>query len=138
MHKNLTHISVILLLLISTIGMPISNHYCGSKLVSVSISNKVDHCSNRMKKCRHCCKDISHFYKIQNEYVTGEIAHINPIFSLSFLSDLFFLHSSMIGLQRNAYGITTLYAPYLLPCHRYIFISSGGNHAPPLLAYFSC
>lgn len=138
MLRRLTHIAAILLFLVSTIGIPISNHYCGAKLVSVSINHEVGSCCSGMQKACKCCKNEFHFYKIQNEYVTGQISQIDPILSISFLSDLFLLHSNMIRLEGSTDVVSFLYAPYLLPCHEHAFVSCGGLRAPPYLAYFIC
>ena len=134
MLKRLTHIIAVLLLMISTIGVPISSHYCGAKLVSVSIIHEVKSCCKGMRKCSGCCKNESHFYKIQNEYTQGEILQINPDFHLSFLSDLFYLYPNIIGLEGNIDSITIQYKPYISHYHEPVFISSGGDRAPPFLA----
>lgn len=134
MLKRLTHIIAVLLLMISTIGVPISSHYCGAKLVSVSISHEVKSCCKGMRKCSGCCKNESHFYKIQNEYTQGEILQINPDSHLSFLSDLFCLYPNITGFEGNIDSITIQYKPYISHYHEPIFISSGGDRAPPFLA----
>ena len=134
MLKRLTHIIAVLLLMISTIGVPISSHYCGAKLVSVSISHEVKSCCKGMRKCSGCCKNESHFYKIQNEYTQGEILQINPDSHLSFLSDLFYLYPNITGFEGNIDSITIQYKPYISHYHEPIFISSGGDRAPPFLA----
>jgi len=134
MLKRLTHIIAVLLLMISTIGVPISSHYCGAKLVSVSISHEVKSCCKGMRKCSGCCKNESHFYKIQNEYTQGEILQINPDSHLSFLSDLFCLYPNITGFEGNIDSITIQYKPYISHYHEPVFISSGGDRAPPFLA----
>jgi hypothetical protein len=120
--------------MISTIGVPISSHYCGAKLVSVSITNEAKSCCKGMRKCSGCCKNESHFYKIQNEYTRGEILQINPDSHLSFLSDLFCLYPKITGFEGNIDSITIQYKPYISHYHEPIFISSGGDRAPPFLA----
>ena len=134
MLKRLTHIIAVLLLMISTIGVPISSHYCGAKLVSVSISHEVKSCCKGMRKCSGCCKNESHFYKIQNEYTQGEILQINPDSHLSFLSDLFCLYPNITGFEGNIDPITVQYKPYISLYREPVFISSGGDRAPPFLA----
>jgi len=134
MLKRLTHIIAVLLLMISTIGVPISSHYCGAKLMSVSIANEAKSCCKGMRKCSGCCKNESHFYKIQNEYTRGEIAQINPDSHLSFLSNLFYLYPNITGFEGNIDPITVQYKPYISFYHEPVIISSGGDRAPPFLA----
>ena len=66
---------------LSSVGVGLNLHYCGSKLVSVSIhhTDEKNRCGNKMKKSKkmNCCKEKSVTYKINDTQDSG-----NKIFSL--------------------------------------------------------
>ncbi len=138
MIKKLTHLLAILFLLISTSGVSVNSHFCEGKLVSVSIDHEANSCCSGMDKACKKCKDVSHIYKVQDEYVPGQVQQVNPLLSFSFLSDLFFLYSNTFTL----YGVKTAeslhFAPYLSPFQNHIVVSIGGLRAPPFLVNNIC
>jgi hypothetical protein len=72
--------------------------------------------------------------KIQNEYTRGEIAQINPDFSLGFFPNLFYLYPNITGLEGYIDPIIVQHKPYISLFHVPAFISPGGDRAPPFLA----
>lgn len=83
MLKKVSHITVALLLLISTIGMAVSTHYCGGKRVSVSFFKKADSCCNMAG----CCKNENHFYKVKDDFSSSSIATVPLLAELDILGE---------------------------------------------------
>ena len=74
MLRKSTHIVVTLLLLISTMGITLSAHYCGDNLKSVSVLADPDSCCNIPDGC---CHDESETFKIEDEFASSSI-HFEP------------------------------------------------------------
>ncbi len=64
MFKQFSHIILSLLLLISTMGMTVSKHYCGDNLVSVSLYEKTDNCCGEMG----CCHTNSLHFQVKEDF----------------------------------------------------------------------
>jgi hypothetical protein len=71
MHKKISHIIISLVLLVSTMGLTIDKHYCGDRLVSVSIFDEPDSCCDMTGDC---CHDDSETYKLSVDYT---LSHLN-------------------------------------------------------------
>jgi len=56
--KKILNISLILILTIVTIGISVSQHYCGDQLVSVSVNETTESCCGMMGNC--CQNKIIH------------------------------------------------------------------------------
>ena len=93
MIKKVGNIVITLLLLIATAGIPITRHYCGSGVMSVSVYSTSKHCCDR--NCDKC-HDVLKFSKVNDDF---EVT--SPITTQS-LTDFFTLHaSSIISLSEN-------------------------------------
>ncbi len=82
MLKKAGHISLIILLLISTMGVTMYKHYCGGSLVSESIGFHAKKCCNdSCKKCHNESKTfkISDKYEANNSTLNFKAA-VNKIF----------------------------------------------------------
>ena len=56
MLKKISHIILALLILVTTMGMTVSAHYCGGELKSVHILSEVDNCCG--EACSSCHNEI--------------------------------------------------------------------------------
>jgi hypothetical protein len=95
MLKKAGHISLVILLLISTMGVTMYKHYCGNSLISKSIELPANNCCNNHCKACHnettLIKIIDNFdvSNIETKY-TAEIKDIlNPVFFAFLLLDKF-------------------------------------------------
>lgn len=70
MLKKITHIIIVVLLLVTTMGMTIDKHYCGTRLVSVSILNEIESCCDITDDC---CLNDSETYKLSVDYTYSQI-----------------------------------------------------------------
>ena len=65
MLKKLSHIVLSTLLLLSTIGLAVSRHYCGEKLVEISLTGEVGSCCDMQS---NCCHDESQTFQLDQDY----------------------------------------------------------------------
>lgn len=90
MLKKVGHIMLSALLLVTTMGMVVSKHYCQGNLYSVS----VDGLNNDKCDMGNCCHDETNFFKVQEDFSQPQIINapdiagfdlfcvtLNPIFS---------------------------------------------------------
>ena len=71
MLRKITHIILSLVLLLSTTGITIDKHYCGSRLVSVSIAGDSQSCCDPGDGC--CHNDIDTF-KLTVDYTVSTVS----------------------------------------------------------------
>ena len=77
MLRKITHIIIVVLLLVTTMGMTIDKHYCGTRLVSVSILNEIESCCDITDDC---CHNDSESYKLSVDYAYSQInTDFNPV-----------------------------------------------------------
>jgi hypothetical protein len=72
MLKKVSHIFLSALLLISTMGMAVSKHYCGENLVSVSLFEEADSCCGDAD----CCHNENQSYKVKDDFSVPQISNI--------------------------------------------------------------
>jgi hypothetical protein len=96
MLKKAGHISLVILLLISTMGVPMYKHYCGNSLISKSIELPAKNCCNN--HCKACHNETTLIKIIDNFEVSSTKANIsaeickilNPVTFSSLLIDKLF------------------------------------------------
>jgi hypothetical protein len=71
MSVKLGHILLSIVLIVSTVGVVISKHYCGDNLVSISIDYPADPCCEDMNG--ECCHDEEETLILETEYIFPEI-----------------------------------------------------------------
>ena len=69
MFRKAGHIILLILLLISTTGFAISKHYCGTKLVSISIDSDAKSCCG--DDTGKCCHDKSEHFQLKEDFVSS-------------------------------------------------------------------
>ncbi|WP_319480605.1 hypothetical protein [uncultured Draconibacterium sp.] len=72
MIRKLNHIILASLLLISTMGLAVSKHYCHSLLVDVSFFAQADSCCDD----GGCCTNDNHFYQVKEDFSAPVISTI--------------------------------------------------------------
>lgn len=86
MLQKFSHIILALLLLVSTMGLAVSKHYCSDSLVSVSIFEEADSCCDDMG----CCHTENEFFQVKNDFSTPAISTIPLLAEITVLGhDLF-------------------------------------------------
>ncbi|MCK3683779.1 hypothetical protein [Maribellus sp. YY47] len=69
MIKKVLHIVFAILLLVSTVGLMVSKHYCRGQLVSVSMFHKAASCCDN----GGCCNNENHFYQVKDDFSTPAV-----------------------------------------------------------------
>jgi len=70
--KKVENILVMCLLMISTAGISVSEHYCGNNRISIQINQEADPCCDDGM----CCHSITKVFQLDTEYVAGDIEYI--------------------------------------------------------------
>ncbi|MGI9542953.1 MAG: HYC_CC_PP family protein [Cyclobacteriaceae bacterium] len=66
--RRLSHIFLSLILVVSTMGMTISKHYCGDMLLKTAINKQVETCSDKMAMPEGCCHEESQSFVVEDDY----------------------------------------------------------------------
>lgn len=70
MLRKVSHIILTLLLLVSTMGVAVSKHYCSGSFVSVSVFNEAESCCGESD----CCHNEDLFFKVSDDFSTPAIS----------------------------------------------------------------
>ena len=70
MLRKISHIFLSLLILVTTMGLTIDKHYCGTRLVSVSIFSETESCCDMTS---NCCHDDTDTYKLDVDYTLSQL-----------------------------------------------------------------
>ncbi len=98
MLKKVVHIILSGLLLITTMGMVVSKHYCQGNLYSVS----VDGFNNDKCDMGDCCHDEAHFFKVHEDFSTPQISTVPVLAEFDILGqNLFTVEESFILEEEN-------------------------------------
>ncbi len=88
MLRKISYIVLAIFLLVSTIGITISMHYCGGKFVSLSITTQAKSCCDT--DCG-CCENKTLHFENQDDYVSPIIVQANTIVELDVLFPILFV-----------------------------------------------
>lgn len=69
MLRRFSHIILSVLLLTTTMGMAVSEHYCGKTFITVKIFGEAKSCCGDSD----CCHNENHFYKVQDDFSASQI-----------------------------------------------------------------
>jgi hypothetical protein len=93
--RKISHIVFSLVLVMTTAGMTITKHYCGSRLVSVNILSEPEKCCNNS----NCCHNETITFKLDSDILNIVPDYSLRIFPSSFspAPDLFFINNSLFS-----------------------------------------
>jgi hypothetical protein len=80
MFRKIGNIATMCLLLTSTTGFAVSEHFCGTRLVSIEINKEAEPCCDNGM----CCHTEVHFYQLEEVFVATQL---NIGFSSTMLSE---------------------------------------------------
>ena len=106
--KIACNILISFLLLISTSGVYISQHYCSNHLVSVSFFSDAKKCCGGA--CPFC-KNVNHTFKVKTKYVQSETLNFNKANNIISLFNL----PSVYNVILNTITVTPLVITYQPP-----------------------
>ncbi len=104
MLRNITHIVMTCLLLISTTGLAVSKHYCGDDLVSVELKSEADPCCDGGM----CCHTETQFLQLDKDFLA-----VVPLTNLEYIyaSDLILTASEVeISLPETSFNTSFNYS----------------------------
>ena len=86
MYRKISHITFSFLLLVSTIGLVVSKHYCGDEIVSVSVFQEEEPCCDM----GDCCSTESQTFQVKDDFSTPAITVLPLLAEIEILGhDLF-------------------------------------------------
>lgn len=94
MFKKIGHIILSVVLLISTMGMAVSKHYCGEHLVSVSLYENAndDSCCDM----DNCCHNETKVYQVKENFSVPSIATVPVLTELEILGHNLFAKMGLL------------------------------------------
>jgi hypothetical protein len=93
MLRNISHIILSFTLLVSTMGLVISKHYCGGELVSVSVNHSDESCCDM----GNCCQNETHTFQVKENFSTPAIASVPVLAELDILGHDLLSIESLLG-----------------------------------------
>ena len=87
MLKKAGYILITTLLIVSTMGVVISKHYCKQTLVSIAVNAQADRCSNGMNDNgmnddgmnADCCHDVNEYVILKTNFVKPSFGQFNIV-----------------------------------------------------------
>lgn len=92
MFRKTANIILVIFLLTTTIGFSVSKHYCGSRLVEVSINSEAEPCCDDMGNS-NCCHNETEYFQLKEDLVTPVSFENIRIASFDILFPLVFVYS---------------------------------------------
>jgi len=87
MFKKFSHIILSVLLLVSTMGLAISKHYCGGSLISTSFFHEAESCCGDSD----CCQNEPNFYQVDDDFSLASISEIPLVTEVDLMGFTFIL-----------------------------------------------
>ena len=75
MIRRILHIIIALVLLITTMGLTVSKHYCKDNLVKVSINAEAESCCDMENGC---CRNETKHYQLEEDFVSTMLVYDLP------------------------------------------------------------
>ncbi len=81
MLRKVSHIILTLLLLVSTMGVAVSKHYCSGSFVSVSVFNEAESCCGESD----CCHNENEVFQVKTDFSAPIISSVPVLAELDIL-----------------------------------------------------
>lgn len=81
MLRKVSHIILTLLLLVSTMGVAVSKHYCSGSFVSVSVFNEAESCCGESD----CCHNENEVFQVKTDFSAPIISSVPILAELDIL-----------------------------------------------------
>ena len=108
MLRKISHIISAILLLVTSMGLAVSKHYCHGEFVSVSIFHEADSCCDM----QGCCQNENHFYQVKEDFSSPVITTIPVLAELDVLGhDLLAIESLLTEPESENTATITDYSP---------------------------
>lgn len=102
MFRKFTHILIAILLLITTMGFSVSKHYCGSRLIEISINSVAEPCCSGMETSG-CCHDETEYFQFDEDFVSSIIIENIQItdFDILFPLAIIYVFNTPEGVEKD-------------------------------------
>lgn len=108
MLRKISHIISAILLLVSSMGLAVSKHYCHGEFVSVSIFREADSCCDMPG----CCQNENHFYQVKDDFSAPVITTVPFLAELDILGhDLLAIESLLTEPEQENTNISVAFSP---------------------------
>ncbi len=116
MLKSFIHIILAIVMLISTMGMTVSKHYCGGNLVSVSLFENADDssCCNM----GDCCHEETRTYQVKEDFSIPAILTVPVLAELDILGHDLFTNEALTAPELETETSFFSEIPPLLPIQK--------------------
>ncbi|MDH3711639.1 MAG: hypothetical protein OER04_17235 [Cyclobacteriaceae bacterium] len=106
--RRFSHILLSLMLLVSTVGVTISKHYCGDILLKTAVNKQVETCGDQMDMPEGCCHEETQKLVVDDEYqpVDFQLKSVE----LPLLYMVTFYELALNSSDEDAIGYTPYYA----------------------------
>ncbi len=91
MYRTITHLLSAIILLITTMGFSVSKHYCGSRLIEMSINSAIEPCCDDGGTAG-CCHDETEYFRFDKDFVGPVIIENNQVTDLDILFPSVFVY----------------------------------------------
>lgn len=114
MLKRISHIILSLVLLVSTIGMAVSKHYCEESLVSVSVFSDNDSCCDM----DNCCHNETQVYQLKEDFSIPANPTIPDLSELDLWGNDLFTVELLNNPETEVAALNFIETPPLLPIQK--------------------
>ncbi len=94
MTKNFFHITILVIMMVSTMGFTITKHYCGEDLIDLSIASEVENCCDMEGDC---CHNEQQTYQMEEDYTAPVV--VDKVVYIGFV--IFEIPEFLIELQET-------------------------------------
>jgi hypothetical protein len=115
MFKRISHIILSFVLLVSTMGMAVSKHYCGEDLISVSVFNSENDACCDMDDC---CQNENQIYQVKEDFSIPPVSTIPVLAELDILGHDLIAGTGLIGTEKETKNTVFDESPRLLPLQK--------------------
>lgn len=107
MLKKILHIVFATLLLVTTMGLMVSKHYCGGQLVSVSLFHKADSCCGD----DGCCKNENQFFQVKDDFSAPTVFSVPLSVEINLLCQQLWQAESLFPAEQEEENTFVDYSP---------------------------
>jgi hypothetical protein len=114
MLKRTGHIILSLVLLVSTMGMAVSKHYCKGSLESVAVFHEAKSCCDM----DNCCHDETQVYQVKEDFSVPAVSSIPVLAELDILGHDLLAVGLLNAPETEDANLNFIEAPPLLPIQK--------------------
>lgn len=114
MLKKIGHIILSCLLLVTTMGMAVSKHYCGGELISVSVFDEADNCCDM----DGCCENETQVFQVKEDFSVPAVFTVPALAGFEILGHILFAGIGLTAPETETYASVFDESPPVLPTQK--------------------